>query len=69
MWKSIFFGTGAGSSSVDSESIEQCKHCGRSFNVLESVGYKTSRENFTCDGCYRDGKRDWATDYHDENTF
>jgi ribosome-binding protein aMBF1 (putative translation factor) len=55
--------------SVKPESMEQCKHCGRFFNVKESDGYKTSMELFTCDYCYRDGKRDWATDYHDENTF
>ena len=47
----------------------QCKHCGQSFEVDESVGWQQSREQFTCDDCYLSGKRDWATDYHDENTF
>ena len=56
-------------SSSNSEDMEQCKHCGQTFNVKESIGYRTSKEVFTCDRCYQDGKRDWATDYHDENTF
>ena len=75
MWKAILIGIGAGllksssQDSVNSASTQQCKHCGRFFTVSDSVGYKTSMELFTCDWCYRDGKRDWATDYHDENTF
>ena len=57
------------SKSHDDQAIEQCKHCGKDFNVKESIGWKTSKEVFTCDWCYRDGKRDWATYEHDENTF
>lgn len=51
------------------QDMTQCKHCGRFYNRIDSVGYKSSMELFTCDTCYGDGKRDWAGDYHDENTF
>ncbi len=55
--------------SQNREDIHHCKHCGKSFDITTSEGYKLSMETFTCNSCYRDGKRDWATDYHDENTF
>lgn len=51
------------------EHQHQCKHCGRSFNVEQSIGWRSSREQFTCDSCYNNGKRDWATDYDDEGKF
>jgi hypothetical protein len=56
-------------SSSNPDSSTQCKHCGSYFNVKDSIGFQTSRENFTCDRCYANGRRDWATDYHDENTI
>jgi len=59
----------SGESTAGAEEIQQCKHCGQSFVVASSIGYRQSREMFTCDYCFNNGKRDWATDYHDENTF
>ncbi len=53
----------------EDKEVKQCKHCGVNFTVDESIGWKQSREQFTCDDCYQSGKRDWASDFDDENTF
>ncbi len=39
----------------EDKEVKQCKHCGVNFTVDESIGWKQSREQFTCDDCYQSG--------------
>jgi hypothetical protein len=43
---------------ADSENTHQCIHCGQSFDLNKSDGWRISQEQFTCNWCYMAGKRD-----------
>ena len=52
----LFAGASSGADS-DGET-SQCKHCGKAFDVSNSEAYEMSKEYYTCDFCYSNGKRD-----------
>ena len=53
---------GRGSTSQKSANVHQCIHCGQPFDFNKSEGWRMTQEQFTCNWCYKAGKRD-SEDY------